>query len=146
MYVLHRRWTRAFWQATFAQLTQTQREQLTALRNKARGWFTVAVGALLLAAGEIWQIIEHHRWLAWLFWLLIAVMLAVAVLHTAIRMINDEHTRRRSVGPQPSVLTHPLHLGLANAAACNWLWSDLSVEQLAAEYGAARATLAAGPR
>jgi hypothetical protein len=26
-------------------------------------------------------------------------------------MINDEHTRRRSAGAQPSVLTHPLHTG-----------------------------------
>ena len=52
MYVLHRHWTRAFRQATFAQLTQTQREQLTSFRNKATGWFTVAAGALLLAAGR----------------------------------------------------------------------------------------------
>ena len=42
MYVLHRHWTRSFRQATFAQLTQTQREQLTSFRNKATGWFTVA--------------------------------------------------------------------------------------------------------
>jgi hypothetical protein len=52
MYMLHYRWTEAFRQATFAQLTQTRREQLTSLRNKATGWFTVAAGALLLAAGE----------------------------------------------------------------------------------------------
>ena len=51
MYVLRRRWTRLFRQATFAQLNQAQREQLTSFRNKATGWFTVAAGALLLAAG-----------------------------------------------------------------------------------------------
>ena len=50
MYVLDRCWTRAFRQATFAQLTHSQREQLTSFRNKATGWFTVAAGALLLAA------------------------------------------------------------------------------------------------
>ena len=47
MYVLHYRWTRSFRQATFVQLTQTQREQLTSFRNKATGWFTVAAAALL---------------------------------------------------------------------------------------------------
>jgi hypothetical protein len=32
MYVLRRRWNTAFRQATFAQLTETQREQFTAAR------------------------------------------------------------------------------------------------------------------
>jgi hypothetical protein len=108
MYVLHRRWTKALRQATFAQLTLAQREQLASFRNKATGWFTVAVGALLLAAGETWQIVEHHRWPVWLFWLLIAVMLAVAVLNTAARMISDEHARHSAVAePAPAAETTP---------------------------------------
>jgi hypothetical protein len=103
MYLLHRRWTRTFRQATFAQLTQAQREQLTSFRNKATGWFTVAIGALLLAAGETWQIVEHHRWPTWLFWLLTVVMLAAAVLNTAVRMINDEHTQHPAgTAPAPT--------------------------------------------
>ena len=57
MYMLRRHWTRLFRQATFAQLNQAQREQLTSFRNKATGWFTVAAGALLLAAGDTWQIV-----------------------------------------------------------------------------------------
>jgi hypothetical protein len=52
MYVLHRRWTRAFRQASYAQLTPAQREQLTSFRNKATGWYTVAADGFLLAAGE----------------------------------------------------------------------------------------------
>ena len=36
MYVLHRRWARAFRQATFAQLTETQREQLDQLPDQGR--------------------------------------------------------------------------------------------------------------
>jgi hypothetical protein len=52
MYVLRRRWNRASRHATFAQLTETQRAQFTSFRNKAAGWFTVAAGATLLAAGE----------------------------------------------------------------------------------------------
>jgi hypothetical protein len=103
MYVLRRRWNRAFRQATFAQLTETQREQFTSFRNKVAGWFTVAAGATLLAVGETWQIIEHHGWPVWLFWLLIVVMLAAAVLNTAVRMISDQRTRHPiGVDPAPT--------------------------------------------
>jgi len=62
MYVLRRRWARAFREASAAQLSDTQREQLTVFRSKATGWFTVAAGAALLAAGETWQVTEHYRW------------------------------------------------------------------------------------
>jgi len=93
MYVLHRRWTRAFRQATFAQLTETQREQFISFRNKATGWFTVAAGATLLAAGETWQIVEHRGWPAWAFWLLIVVMLVLALLNTAVRNPKPEAGR-----------------------------------------------------
>ena len=93
MYVLHRRWSKAFRQATFAQLTETQREQLASFRNKATGWFTVAVGGTLLAAGETWQITGDHHWPVWLFWLLIAVMLAVALVNTAVQRLSDDRTR-----------------------------------------------------
>jgi uncharacterized membrane protein YhhN len=102
MYVLRRRWNRTFRQATFAQLTETQREQFTSFRNKAAGWFTVAAGATLLAAGETWQVVGRHDWPVWLFWLLIVVMLAAAVLNTAVRMISDQRTRRPAgAGPAP---------------------------------------------
>jgi hypothetical protein len=101
MYVLHRRWTKAFRQATFAQLTEAQREQLTSFRNKATGWFTVAAGGVLLATGETWQVIEHYRWPVWLFWLLVVVMLAMSLLNTAVRRISDQHTRD-SVGAEPA--------------------------------------------
>jgi hypothetical protein len=92
MYVLHRRWTRAFRQASLAQLTETQREQLTSFRNKATGWFTVASGGVLLAMGETWEVTEHYGWPVWLFWLLVVVMLVMSLLNTAVRHVNDEHT------------------------------------------------------
>lgn len=80
----------AFRQAALAQLTQTQREQFTSFINKAVGWFTVAVGAFLLAVEQTWQVIDRYRWPVWLFWLLIVVMLGASVLNTALRMIHDE--------------------------------------------------------
>lgn len=94
MYLLHRRWTRKFRQATLARLTEKQRQQYASFRNKATGWFTVAAGATLLAAGETWQIIEHYDWPGWLFWLLTVVMLVVALLNTAIRMTGDARPGR----------------------------------------------------
>jgi hypothetical protein len=62
--------------------------------------FTVALGAALLAAGQTWQVIGHYHWPAWLFWLLIIVMLGVAVLNTALRMSRDERTARSGVAGQ----------------------------------------------
>jgi hypothetical protein len=103
MYVLRRRWNRAFQQVTFAQLSATQRGQLTSFRHKASGWFTVATGAALLAASETWAVVERHGWPAWLFWLLIVVMIAASVLNTAIRMISDERAdRQAAAGPAPA--------------------------------------------
>ena len=76
------------------QLTKTQREQVTRFQSKSTGWFTVAAGAALLAAGETWQITQHYRWPVWAFWLLVAVMLAAAVLTTTVLMIGDARMRR----------------------------------------------------
>jgi hypothetical protein len=90
VYLIRRHRGNAFRQAALAQLTQTQREQFASFINKAVGWFTVAVGAFLLAVEQTWQVIERYRWPVWLFWLLIVVMLGASVLNTALRMIHDE--------------------------------------------------------
>jgi hypothetical protein len=101
MYVLRRRWARAFRQASFAQLTPTQREQLTTFRNKSTGWFTVAAGAALLAAGETWHVTEDYHWPVWLFWLLTAAMLAAAVLNIAVQLIHADSSDHRA-GADPA--------------------------------------------
>jgi hypothetical protein len=82
----HRR--HAYRQAALAQLTPAQREQSTSFINKAAGWFTVALGGALLAAGQTWRVVDRHDWPGWLFWILIIVMLGVSVLNTALRMIH----------------------------------------------------------
>ena len=94
MYLIRRRRGNAFRQTAFAQLTEAQRDQFTSFVNKATGWFTVALGAALLAADQTWQVIDHHHWPAWLFWLLIIIMLGVSVLNTALRMSHDERSAR----------------------------------------------------
>jgi hypothetical protein len=51
------------------------------------GWAT------LLATGETWQLVRHYGWPAWLFWLLVVVMLAAAVRNTALQTLRDTRTR-----------------------------------------------------
>jgi hypothetical protein len=94
MYILYRRWYKALRQSMLAQVTKTQREQMASYQTKTTGWFTVAAGATLLAAGQTWQIVRHYGWPAWLFWLLVVVMVTAAILNTAAQMISDAHTRR----------------------------------------------------
>lgn len=101
MYVLQRRWYNAMRRAMLAQLTQTQREQMASLQSKSAGWFTVAAGATLLAAGETWQIVRHYGWPVWVFWLLVAVMLTASVLNTAVLMIGNARMRHIGAGEQP---------------------------------------------
>jgi hypothetical protein len=101
MYLIRRRHRKAFRQAVLAQLTQAQRDQFTSFINKATGWFTVAVGAGLLATEQTWQITEHHHWPGWSFWLLLVAMLAVSVLNTALRMIRDRPPGPSDAQPGP---------------------------------------------
>jgi hypothetical protein len=89
MYLIRRQRGHAYRQAVLAELTEAQRDQFTSFINKATGWFTVAIGAALLAAEQTWQLIERHHWPGWLFWPLIIVMLGASVLNTAVRMIHD---------------------------------------------------------
>jgi len=87
-----------------AELTPTQRKQLTSFQSKTTGWFTVAAGATLLAAGETWQLVRHYGWPTWMFWLLMVVMLAAAVLSTAILMRNKAqalHAEGSESAPAP---------------------------------------------
>jgi hypothetical protein len=94
MYFLARHRSQANQRAIFAAMTETQREQFTSFRNKAAGWLTVALGGAFLAAGETWEVSQHYEWPAWVFWLLIVVMMAFAVLNTAVRMAGNERVLR----------------------------------------------------
>ncbi len=75
------------------------------LPEQGTGWFTVAIGGTLLAAGNLADNRAHH-WPVWLFWLLIVVMLIAAVLNTAIRMSGGQRARR-SAGVEPAPAAEP---------------------------------------
>ncbi len=100
MYLIRRHRGNAFRRAAVAQLSQVQRAQFTSFINKATGWFTVALGAALLAAEQTWQVVERYRWPVWLFWVLLIVMLGGSVLNTALRMIpgRTAGSGRRTAG------------------------------------------------
>jgi hypothetical protein len=99
MYLIRHNRGEAYRRAAMAQLTTAQREQFTTFINKATGWFTVAIGATLLAIDQTWQVIDRYHWPVWLFWLLIIVMLGSCVLNTALRM---NHDRREVSAAQPA--------------------------------------------
>jgi hypothetical protein len=107
MYLIRRRSGRAFRRAALARLTQVQRAQFTRFISKAAGWFTVALGAALLAAEQTWQITIRYRWPDWLFWVLIVVMLAACVLNTAVRMISYDRMTRSEAQPADAVAGQP---------------------------------------
>lgn len=106
MYLIRRHRGNAFRKAALRQLTQAQRDQFTLFVNKATGWFTVALGAALLAAEQTWQVIERYHWPAGLFWLLIIVMLGASVLNTALRMTRDRQAAG-SGAPQAGEASSP---------------------------------------
>ena len=102
MFVLYRRSYKAAQQAILARLTPTQHEQVTRFQSKAIGWYTVAGGAALLAAGDTWHVVQQYGWPVWLFWLLVAVMLVVAVIPTAIQFISDYTRQAGAASPRNS--------------------------------------------
>jgi hypothetical protein len=83
--------------------------------NKATGWFTVALGAALLAAEQTWQVIGRYHCPAWLFWLLIIVILGTSVLNTALWMSHDGRTDQPAVSPSRPELAGYHSLDLCRA-------------------------------
>jgi hypothetical protein len=90
MYVLRRRQNDAYQKAAFDQLSAEQRSQFVGFMNKATGWFTVAGGALLIAAKETWELVEHHHWPVWVFAALMVAAAVASIANTAVRMIRAE--------------------------------------------------------
>lgn len=76
--------------ASFAALTVPQREQLMGFMNKAHGWFTVAIGALFIAAKETWELVELLHLPTWLFWVVIVVLGIAVLVNTSVQLARSD--------------------------------------------------------
>lgn len=56
------------------------------LRDVATAWFLVALGASLIAVEETWGLVETYGWGTWVFWALLAAMLAASAGVMATRL------------------------------------------------------------
>jgi hypothetical protein len=101
MYMLQRRRNAAVERATFDRLAPAERVRYVGFMNAAAGWFTVAAGALLIAAKETWELVEHNHWPAWVFAILMVVAAVLAILNMAVRMIRAERMRDPAFGVTP---------------------------------------------
>lgn len=95
MLVLRRRRSSEYRRRVLSHLTPEQRAQRDGFIHKATGWFVVASGASLLAVKESWELAAGEHWPAWLFVLVLVVMVAVAGGNTVLQVSR----RRASGGP-----------------------------------------------
>jgi len=80
-YVVAVRRQRRFRHAVFHQLGPDAQRDLVRYVDKATGWYLVAIGAVLIAAKETWELHEHYEWPAWAFWALMVAASAVVVAY-----------------------------------------------------------------
>lgn len=94
-YLLRARRNRAHRAELLDALSRTQVEQLLHFRDTASAWMFVAAGAFLIAIAETWGLRDEYRWPTWTFWTLLAMMLAVCIANTSVRV-----RRRRAIVEQ----------------------------------------------
>jgi hypothetical protein len=88
LYLGHRareRWERQAWLV----MPDEDFEALTSFMSKARGWLLVGGGGFLIASKETWELVQGHEWPAWLFWLLVVVMVGVCVGYTVLQAARE---------------------------------------------------------
>lgn len=51
----------------------------------------VGLGGFLIATKETWELVEHHEWPVWAFWVLVAAMLTLASANATHRLARS-HT------------------------------------------------------
>jgi hypothetical protein len=99
-YLLERRRRDHYQHLLIAQMADDDYQALRSYMNKATGWLYVAGGGFLLAIGETYAIVEHEDWPIGIFWLLIAVMTALAIGHAWYRQRRtDVEVQRHQHSP-----------------------------------------------
>ncbi|SDI87174.1 hypothetical protein SAMN05444157_0571 [Frankineae bacterium MT45] len=91
---LQRRRNEASRQRLLNQLSDEAMEGLLTFMNKARGWFIVGSGGLLLAVAETWGLTEKYGWRTWIFWVVILVMASACVLNAVGMIARTQKVRK----------------------------------------------------
>ncbi|HMM95268.1 hypothetical protein [Phycicoccus sp.] len=84
-YLIRRREGEAFRQRVHRALSREHLGQFVEFQSKATGWVFVAMGALLIATKETYELGEHHAWPGWLVLLVVVAMAVLSGLNTAVR-------------------------------------------------------------
>jgi len=85
-YVKEFRRARANRRAFHDALPPVQLRQAVSFLNKANGWLVVALGALLLAIAETWNLVELIHFPVWVFWVAIVLLPIVSVANAVLRI------------------------------------------------------------
>jgi hypothetical protein len=56
--------------------------------NRASGWFAVAIGGLLVAFKETWELAERYELSPVAYWSIVVVVLLVSQLNVTVRMLR----------------------------------------------------------
>ncbi|SMQ74857.1 hypothetical protein SAMN06295943_3252 [Agreia sp. VKM Ac-1783] len=56
--------------------------------NRASGWFAVAIGGLLVAVKETWELAERYELSPVAYWSIVVVVLLVSQLNVTVRMLR----------------------------------------------------------
>ncbi|HEX4057488.1 MAG TPA: hypothetical protein VHX87_04115 [Galbitalea sp.] len=67
-------------------LPPDQLKQTVSFLNKANGWLVVALGALLLAVSETWNLVELTNLPVWVFWVSVVVAPILAIANAVARI------------------------------------------------------------
>jgi hypothetical protein len=90
-YVKRLRQSRANRRAFQEALPPEQLKQAVSFLNKANGWIVVALGALLLAVSETWNLVELTHLPVWVFIVAIVVLPIVAIGNAVARVSLTNH-------------------------------------------------------
>jgi hypothetical protein len=82
-YLKNRSRTRIHREAIMDALGPEALKQSVNFLNKARGWFIVGAGGLLIAVKETWELSEHAEWPPAIFWILVVLLPIVCVFNVA---------------------------------------------------------------
>jgi hypothetical protein len=85
-YVLRRRRGREWRRTVMHAMSRPQIEQWVRFANTANGWLYVALGGLLIATKETWELREAYEWPVAVFWVALPVMALVCAANTAVRI------------------------------------------------------------